>query len=65
MAMYQQGSPTGNHPNLLPSEPSGPGGLSPYESVAQLMTDMKSNEYKTDPAFRARVQERLSRSNVI
>jgi hypothetical protein len=29
------------------------------------MTDMKSNEYKTDPAFRARVQERLSRSNVI
>ena len=29
------------------------------------MTDMKSKEYKTDPAFRARVQDRLSRSNVM
>lgn len=65
MAMYQQGSPTGNQPNLLPSEPSGPGGAAPYESVAQLMVDMKSKDYKSDPSFRARVQERLSRSNVL
>ena len=65
MAQYRQGSPAGTRSNLLPSEPVGPGGLAPYESVAQLMTDMRSKEYKTDPAFRARVQDRLSRSNVM
>jgi len=65
MAMYSQGSGNPRPSNLLPSEPAGPGGAAPYESVAQLMTDMRSKQYKTDPAFRAQVQARLNRSNVI
>lgn len=65
MAMYQQGGGVSRTPNLLPSEPAGPGGLAPYDSVAQLTEDMKTREYKTDPAFRARVAERLNRSNII
>lgn len=55
-----------------PSEPSlvkgGTSGTSTgefYESVAQLTKDMASPEYKTDPAFRARVQAKLSRSSIL
>lgn len=36
-----------------------------YESVAQLTKDMATAEYKSDPAFRARVQAKLSRSNIL
>lgn len=36
-----------------------------YESVAQLQKDMASKEYKTDPAFRAKVQSKLGRSNIL
>lgn len=65
MAQYQQGSGIARQPALLATEPKGPSGIAPYESVAQLMIDMKSKEYKTDPAFRNKVQERLSRSDII
>lgn len=36
-----------------------------YESVSQLMTDMQSKEYETDPAFRAKVEAKLARSNIL
>lgn len=36
-----------------------------YESVAQLTKDMASPEYKSDPAYRAKVQAKLSRSNIL
>ena len=65
MAMYSQGSPTANNPTLMKSEPAGPGGASAYDSVAQLVADMQKPEYKTDPAFRAKVAQRLERTNVL
>ena len=36
-----------------------------FESVAQLKEAMKDPRYKTDPAYRAKVQEKLGRSNVL
>ena len=65
MAMYNQGSPTASSPNLMQSEPTGPGGIAPYESVAQLVADMQTKDYKTDPAFRQKVAQRLERTDVL
>ena len=65
MAMHAQAQgPTASQPNLLQTEPSTTAGAV-YESIEQVMQDMKSAEYKSDPAFRARVQKKLSRSNVM
>jgi hypothetical protein len=36
-----------------------------YESVAQLKEAMKDPRYKSDPAYRAKVQQKLSRSNIL
>jgi hypothetical protein len=36
-----------------------------YESMAQVTAAMKDPLYKADPAFRAKVQSKLARSNVI
>lgn len=36
-----------------------------YESVAQVIQDINDPRYKTDPAFRRRVEEKLARSNVL
>jgi hypothetical protein len=36
-----------------------------YESMAQVTAAMKDPQYKADPAFRAKVQAKLARSNVI
>ena len=62
-AQYTQA--TGSKPRLLQSKPEGSPGAAPYESLAQVTADMKKPEYKTDPAFRAQVQARLSRSTVM
>ncbi len=54
-----------------PSEPSlftgstGTPTADVYESVAQLQRDMASKEYKTDSAFRSKVQSKLGRSNIL
>ena len=54
-----------------PSEPSlftgstGTPTADVYESVAQLQKDMASKEYKTDSAFRSKVQSKLGRSNIL
>lgn len=42
----------------------GGGGVA-YESVAQLMADMQSPAYENDPAFRAQVEQKLARSNIL
>lgn len=55
----------GTPPQLLKSEPQGPGGPTPYESVAQLTKDMESREYKTDPAYRKKVENRLAISDIM
>lgn len=36
-----------------------------YESIAQMRADMSKPEYKNDPAFRKKVQEKLGRSNIL
>lgn len=36
-----------------------------YESIAQMQKDMASPEYKSDPAFRRKVQEKLGRSDIL
>lgn len=38
----------------------GTAGIAAYESNAQVVKDMRSEEYRTDPAFRAKVQARLA-----
>lgn len=43
---------------------SGGGGGS-YESVNQLMQDMQNPMYENDPAFRAQVEAKLARSNIL
>tara|TARA_R110000787_G_scaffold186566_4_gene298282 strand:+ start:7602 stop:8330 length:729 start_codon:yes stop_codon:yes gene_type:complete len=65
MAMHAQSGASGsNQPHLLQSEPTGASGAI-YESLPQVLADMKTQAYKTDPAFRARVQQKISRSNVM
>ena len=63
MARYK--SESGQPANLLNSEATNPGGMAAYESLEQLMQDMQSHDYKNDPAFRAKVQRRLQRSNIM
>ena len=41
------------------------GGGSAYESVQQLMSDMQNPAYENDPAFRAQVESKLARSNIL
>ena len=49
--------------NLSGSLTGGGGGS--YESVTQMMADMQSPAYAADPAFRAKVEAKLSRSNIM
>jgi hypothetical protein len=55
----------GKEPALLKGGESAPGsgGFVPYASNAQMTKDMRSPEYKTDPAFREMVKNRLSVTN--
>lgn len=52
-------------PSLFKGATSGSGSADAYESVAQMQKDMASPEYKTDPAFRAKVAQKLGRSNIL
>ena len=49
--------------NLSGSLKGGGGGS--YDSVQQLMTDMQNPSYENDPAFRAKVEAKLGRSNIM
>lgn len=49
--------------NLSGSLQGGGGGA--YESVQQLMSDMQNPAYENDPAFRAQVESKLARSNIL
>lgn len=54
----------GSEPNLVGgSAKAGPGDV--YESTAQVTADMKNPLYQTDPAYRAKVQAKLGRSDVM
>jgi hypothetical protein len=52
-------------PKLVRGGTSGSTTGESYESIAQLTKDMASPEYKSDPAFRAKVQSKLSRSAIL
>lgn len=49
--------------NLSGGLSGGTGGS--YESVTQLMSDMQNPSYENDPAFRAQVEAKLGRSNIL
>jgi hypothetical protein len=59
---FQQANP--EEPRLI----AGSGGRvtgDSYESIAQMQEDMKNPLYKTDPAFRKKVVDKLGRSNIL
>jgi hypothetical protein len=53
----------GTEPNLLTGA-NGTAAGDLYESVQQMTTDMKNPAYKTDPAFRRKVEAKISRSSI-
>lgn len=59
---FQEARP--NEPKLLQSSGGRPS-ADTYESIAQLQEDMSNPKYKTDPAFRKKVQEKLGRSDIL
>lgn len=61
-AKYDAANPTEG--NLLAGRFSNATG-DRYESLSQMKADMADPKYKTDPAFRKKVQERLSRSDIL
>jgi hypothetical protein len=55
----------GSEPSVtLQGRPSS-GAVGVYESTADLMKDMGNPEYKNNPAFRAKVEAKLARSNIL
>ena len=54
----------GNEPSLIGGRPNaGPSDV--YESIAQMKADMSDKRYKSDPAFRRSVAEKLGRSSIM
>lgn len=62
-AKYEQAYPTEG--KLLTANTGAVGAGDVYESKAQMVEDMKSPLYAKDPAFRAKVAAKLSRSNIL
>lgn len=54
---------TGNEPRLVTGR-TGSSSEDVFESTAQLTAAMKDPKYRNDPAYRAKVQAKLSRSNL-
>ena len=55
----------GVEPSVQLSGKGGESTLSVYESTADMMKDMNNPEYKSNAAFRAKVAEKLGRSNIM
>ena len=51
----------GSEPNLVDGQ-NGVTGNQGYESLAQMKADMKDPRYKTDPAYRRQVEQKIARS---
>jgi hypothetical protein len=58
------GADTGNTGSLITGKTNSKVSSGAYESRAQMMTDMADPKYKTDPAFRAKVEGKLANSNI-
>jgi hypothetical protein len=54
----------GSDPQRMVGGAKGAGGEDLFESTAQLTVAMRDPRYKTDPAYRNKVQSKLARSNV-
>ena len=55
----------GSEPQLIDGgEPVATAGVKAFESSTELINAMRSKEYKTDPAFRKKVEQRLARTNL-
>lgn len=52
----------GRDPNLVGGNS---GGMTGFESLAQLTSAMKDPRYNTDPAYRREVEQKLARSNIM
>lgn len=55
----------GNEPARQAGGKAPTGALEVYESLAQMKADMSKPEYQKDPAFRAKVEAKLARSNIM
>lgn len=56
----------GNDPDLIGGDVSGSGtAISPFRSMAELTAAMRDPRYKKDEAYRADVERRLAKSNVL
>lgn len=62
MAQYQQANP--KTPQLVTGATSTGNSVLPYDSQAQWVSDMRNPKYKTDPAFRNKVERRLAVSKI-
>ena len=54
----------GSEPRLVQGRTANPSG-DVFESTAQLTEAMRDPRYRSDPAFRAKVQAKLARSNIL
>jgi hypothetical protein len=64
--MYQKFSASRpSEPNLFKGTTNAGQSSDVYESIAQMQKDMANPDYKKDPAFRARVERKLARSNIL
>ena len=55
----------GSEPSVQLSGKPSAGSSTVYESTADLMKDMQNPEYASNPAFRAKVEQKLARSNIM
>lgn len=55
----------GSEPTLLGGRPAMATAGDVFESLTQMKAAMSSKEYKTDPAYRAKVQAKLGRSSIM
>jgi hypothetical protein len=64
--MYQKFSASRpSEPNLFKGTTNAGQSSDVYESIAQMQKDMANPDYAKDPAFRARVERKLARSNIL
>jgi hypothetical protein len=54
----------GKEPKLVTGSPAPSKGIEPFESQADMLKAMGSQEYKTNPAFRARVEQRMAATDM-
>lgn len=54
----------GVNPKLLEGDSGQPAGNQGYQSKKEMTTDMKNPKYRTDPAFRKMVEQKIAKSNI-